>query len=88
MRMPWECQICWAVHLQLPLTRAATSYGPELPRAAQVNSETDFVARNDQFRSLVSSAAAAALGVTALRPGGGAELDDGALRAAPLADGT
>ena len=46
------------------------------------------MARNDQFRSLVSTAAAAALGVTALRPGGGAELDGGALGAAQLADGT
>ena len=54
----------------------------------QINSETDFVARNDQFRSLVSSAAAAALGVTALRPGGGAELEEAALQAAQTADGT
>lgn len=59
-----------------------------MPRPPQINSETDFVARNDQFRSLVSSAAAAALGVTALRPGGGAELDGSALRGCTLPDGT
>ncbi|KAI7839700.1 hypothetical protein COHA_006507 [Chlorella ohadii] len=54
----------------------------------EINSETDFVARNDQFRSLVSSAAAAALGVTALRPGSSAELEEAALGAAQLADGS
>jgi len=31
------------------------------PACVQINSETDFVARNDQFRSLVSVAAQAAL---------------------------
>ncbi len=61
---------------------------PLLSSCLQINSETDFVARNDQFRSLVSSAAAAALGVTALRPGSSAELEEAALGAAQLADGS
>jgi translation elongation factor EF-Ts len=53
----------------------------------QVNSETDFVARNEVFQGLVSSAAAAALGVTALRPGSAAELEAAALAAARLPGG-
>lgn len=53
----------------------------------QVNSETDFVARNEQFQGLVASAAAAALGVTALRPGSAAELEAAALAAARMPGG-
>ena len=60
-----------------------TAAAPGLP---QINSETDFVARNDQFRALVGSAAAAALAVPP--PPGGAQLEDAALRGARLADGS
>ncbi|KAL4434430.1 hypothetical protein ABPG75_000871 [Micractinium tetrahymenae] len=54
----------------------------------EINSETDFVARNDQFRSLVGCAAAAALGVAALRPGSSSELAEDALAAAAMPDGS
>lgn len=54
----------------------------------QVNSETDFVARNEQFQGLVTSAAAAALGVSALRQGSAVELDAGALAAARMPGGS
>lgn len=53
----------------------------------QINSETDFVARNSQFRALVGSAAAAALAVSAPRPGCAAELDGEVLRAARMPGG-
>ncbi|KAL4860237.1 Elongation factor Ts [Chlorella vulgaris] len=53
----------------------------------EVNSETDFVARNDQFRALVGAAAAAALDVTALRAGQGCELEQAALQAASMPGG-
>ena len=59
-----------------------------LPACLQINSETDFVARNEQFHSLVGSAAAAALGVTSLRPGSSSELEGEALKGAKLADGS
>ncbi|GAB4823613.1 hypothetical protein N2152v2_010659 [Parachlorella kessleri] len=56
--------------------------------AVEINSETDFVARNDQFRSLVSSAAAAALQLPPTAVGAGCELDLEALKDAKLEDGT
>lgn len=46
------------------------------------------MARNEQFRSLVGSAAAAALGVTALRSGSSNELAQDALAAAAMPDGS
>ena len=59
-----------------------------LSACLQINSETDFVARNEQFHGLVGSAAAAALGVTSLRPGSSSELEGEALKGAKLADGS
>ncbi|PSC75347.1 elongation factor Ts [Micractinium conductrix] len=61
--------------------------GEGVAAVVEINSETDFVARNEQFRSLVGSAAAAALGVDALREGSAAELADAALRGAAMPDG-
>ena len=58
-----------------------------LPACLQINSETDFVSRNEQFQQLVGSAAAAALSVTATKPGS-SELEFEALQAAQLATGS
>ena len=65
----------------------------------QINSETDFVARNEQFRALVSGAAAAALAVAPPASSGsssggrsgssqGCALGDADLRGARMADGS
>jgi elongation factor Ts len=56
--------------------------------SAQINSETDFVARNDQFLRLVSDAASAALALGKARgPAAAADLDVAALSAAHLPGG-
>lgn len=54
----------------------------------QINSETDFVARNDQFRGLVGSVAAAALQLPAATVGEGCAVELQALKDAQLPDGT
>ncbi|KAK9808957.1 hypothetical protein WJX72_007019 [[Myrmecia] bisecta] len=55
----------------------------------EINSETDFVARNDQFRHLVGSVAAAALRAEAALPSGNiGELDIESLAAAPTTSGS
>ncbi|EFN51349.1 hypothetical protein CHLNCDRAFT_37444 [Chlorella variabilis] len=61
--------------------------GDGVVAVVEINSETDFVARNSQFRALVGSAAAAALAVSAPRPGCAAELDGEVLRAARMPGG-
>eukprot|EP00887_Chlorella_sp_A99_P000456 scaffold17.g456.t1 len=60
--------------------------GPGAAAVVEINSETDFVSRNDQFQALVGSAAAAALQVTATRPGSH-ELELEALQAARMPQG-
>jgi hypothetical protein len=75
-------------HMRSPILAPRACPPAVLPACLQINSETDFVARNEQFHSLVGSAAAAALGVTSLRPGSSSELEGEALKAAKLADGS
>jgi elongation factor Ts len=53
----------------------------------EINSETDFVARNDQFMALAGSVAAAALTLPASAQRPGFELDVEALKATALEDG-
>ena len=54
----------------------------------QINSETDFVARNDQFRELVGSVAAAVVQLPAGAARAGGQVEEAALKDAQLADGT
>lgn len=59
------------MHPSLPSKpRTRTFYPPLLP-SRQINSETDFAARNEAFTSLVSAAAAAALAAPSPCPAGG-----------------
>ena len=74
--------------VRLPAACPPARLLPACLACLQINSETDFVARNEQFHGLVGSAAAAALGVTAMRPGSSSELEGEALKGAKLADGT